>query len=208
MVGLSTAGVSPADASRNCGAVWGAGPSAGVRVTAAVTKGAISCRVAREVARALFSSEAKENNSCGFSYCSYKTVSVYGRVWRGDTQMGGWVMHRCRQLLGCKLVLRGSFRTTRSSVAHSTAAFSADRQQCRDVFILTPDGTIYTRTNSLRSAGVGCRKARKVARAYLRGVEGIERPPSTFSGFRCQQRVPYSAGIGCRRGSERVAWSW
>jgi hypothetical protein len=107
---LSASDITPATASvKSCGSVKGSGPWSGTRATTNVTRGNVSCRVARTVARLLFSGRAKENDSCGYGYCSFKTVRAYGDVWRGDVQMGAWLMHKCRKLNGCGRVIRGQF---------------------------------------------------------------------------------------------------
>jgi hypothetical protein len=103
-------GPGSARASKQCGTVKGTGPWSGATASTSVARGPVSCRVARAVARGLFSARAKQNNSCGYSYCSYRIVRVYGTVWRGDVQMGAWIMHRCRKVSGCGRVLRGTFR--------------------------------------------------------------------------------------------------
>jgi hypothetical protein len=74
---------------------------------------------------------------------------------------------------------------------------------CADVVIRTGDGSVYTRTESLRARGVSCRVARAVAHVML-SFEGTEAAPPRPRGFECDMGSP----AVCRRGSDRITWRW
>jgi hypothetical protein len=101
--------IDPAVASRGCGSVAGTGQYAGARATVRVKRGPVSCRTARLVAERLFSNRSVYHD-CGAAYCSYWTVTVNGRRWRGGISMGVWVMHRCRVIAVCGRVVGGRIR--------------------------------------------------------------------------------------------------
>jgi hypothetical protein len=98
--------VESAVASRGCGSIEGSGQFAATRTTVIVKRGPISCRTARLVAEELFSNRSVYHN-CGYSYCSYWTVTIHGRRWRGGISTGLWLMHRCRVAAGCGRVVGG-----------------------------------------------------------------------------------------------------
>jgi hypothetical protein len=96
-----------ARAGNGCASVRGSGPFDGMRATVRVIRGQIRCRKARRVARKLFSGKAKYHDECGFGYCSYYTLRIDGRQWRGGISTGAWVMHRCKEADGCPRMVGG-----------------------------------------------------------------------------------------------------
>lgn len=85
--------------------------------------------------------------------------------------------------------------------ADATAGGSLER--CRNVVILTGDGSVYTRTHGLRARRATCRTARRVARIFLHGSEGAEQVRPL--GYDCRNS---GEGVVCRKGRKRVTWSW
>lgn len=84
------------------------------------------------------------------------------------------------------------------------AAKSSSARTCRDVVLRTGTGDIYTRTYEIAVWRTGCKRARRIVRAYLRGAEGTDSLPRP-RGFRCRSG---RAGGVCRKRPSRVWWSY
>lgn len=88
--------------------------------------------------------------------------------------------------------------------AGATTGQAATAHTCKDVVIRVGNGVVYTRTEKLVAWKIGCRKARRVVRAFLTGAEGAETRPKPF-GFRCKSSQP---GGRCEKGKAIVWWSY
>src|SRR4051812_31562895 len=72
---------------------------------------------------------------------------------------------------------------TVSAVATDAPGAHAAPHSCKDV-IYRVNATVYARTYELKANRVGCRTARRVARGWLAGAEGVATPPKPL-GFKC-----------------------
>jgi hypothetical protein len=95
MLALTLLAASPpaADAAKRCGKVKGSDGWSRQVVTVRVFRGRVSCRVARRVARRLFSDKARFHEGAD-SATSYWTVRG---GWRGGFRMNRWVMRNKRR---------------------------------------------------------------------------------------------------------------
>ena len=100
------------------------------------------------------------------------------------------------------IALAGPGPTPAAAEATNGPSASAARS-CRDAFYYS-DGYLYARTRGLRATRLGCRRARRVARYYLRNAEGTKEPVRPY-GFRCRNT---GVRVVCRKGSRRVRWRW
>ena len=57
----------------------------------------------------------------------------------------------------------------------------------------------------IQAVRTSCKRARAVARRWLKQAEGNAGPPPRPYGFRCKMN-PYQTGFDCRKGRKRVSW--